>query len=249
MARQMELPIPPTLTPDNFGTFWEPGFDNSGLGLPAEERLKLLGWLQACPQPQFYAQERGIEGINSRYYECSLVGAYINDRAREVKPTLGYNLTVSTPRFEDNPIGEFEPEAVPDSYDTTLNHGQRYWGYVASRVLIEQLGRDPQWQIGDVRVKRGQAILEQVLSETTERPYEFIARLAHSVTEADADPIAVLSHVFAVEFKVEGGLVEAQLAVPFIKQYAPNLWEKYQTLTTEECTQASILPQEMLLAR
>lgn len=247
MAKQVELPTPPTLTQENFGTFWQPGHDNFAQGLPKSDRLQILGWFDACPQPHALAEFYGINWIINRYAECNLVGGYILDQAEKLNPALAAQLSKSTPRPNGEYPKVFDPQSVPDTYKKTLSPGQTPVGYASSRVLIEQYGRDPQWQIGDRRVSKGNKILELSLV-TSSNPADFLATLANLVTKADANPVAVLGHIFAAEFEEEGGLsLVRQLAVA-VQAKSPHLWQTYLSIKSfEEQQKAGIIPSDVLL--
>ncbi|MCG2691466.1 hypothetical protein L6272_01420, partial [Microgenomates group bacterium] len=77
----VELPQAPTATDKNFGTFAVPGKDNFAQGLKPKQQLKILGWLQACPNPQAIAEEYTIDWTLNRYLHCNYWSAYIIDRA------------------------------------------------------------------------------------------------------------------------------------------------------------------------
>lgn len=235
----VELPQAPRKTNANFGTFAVPDKDNFAQELEPKQRLEILGWLQACPNPKAIAEEYGQEWTTNRYLNCNYWGAYIIDRAKTLNPPLARQLLTPISRpADEKPVG-YNPESVPDSYTTTVSPGTTPWGYAAARVLIEETGRD--WKIGELRVKRAQILLEDTLKSTSS-PAEFLAILASETTKADADPTKVLGHIFAVELEQEGVLFLVEKVVREIKRKTPWLWSHYLSLTPEQKQAAGIIP-------
>lgn len=241
-ARFFELHIPNNF----FGNFWIPGENNFFPDLPDEERIFILGMLDACPEPKTMIKTFSLEWIIRRYSECNLVGAFIIEKAKEINPDLAEQLLAKRSREDDELPQYFEKEAVPSDYVKNLYPGSSITGYAASRILIEQFGRENKeekrenWKIGDERVKRGFAILQTAL-KTTSKPINFLIRLAKLVSEADADPTAVLGHLLAVELKNEGSYTQIREIITVLPSLAPELWQHYLSLSEKEKESARIL--------
>lgn len=234
---------------ENFGQMWVPKEDNFHFGLPPQERLRILGILDSCPNPTAVAAEYGFDKLVARYAECNLVGAYILEEAAKINPDLATALTTNRTRLDgEKPKKGFDPSAVPTDYEETLYAGSTLPRYAAPRVAIEQFGRIPPWQIGDVRVSTGQQIIRHVLGESNS-PIDFIVRLSRMVTEADADKTAVLSHVLAVENLDEGIVTEIRQTAQKLETDASDLWKYYLDLTPEQRRDAGILPIEATVGR
>lgn len=234
-----ELTQTPTKTETNFGTFADPGKKNFALELNPQQRLEVLGWFDACPNPNAIAKEYGLNWTLNRYLNCNFWGAYIINDARKINPSLAEQLMTSIPRpSNEQPVG-YDPQLVPALYTKTVSPGTAPWGYAASRVLIEETGRD--WKIGEPKVKKAQVLLEESL-QSTSSPAEFLAVFADKVTKADADPTKVLGHVFAVELQQEGVLFLVHKVVNEVKNKAPQLWNHYLSLTPEQRQAAGIIP-------
>lgn len=235
----VELPQVPKPTDANFGTFAVPDRDNFAQNLKPDQRLKILAWLQACPEPKAIAAQCGLEWTMNRYLHCNYWTAYIIDQAKEINPSLAKQLLTSIPRPAIEKPEGYDPESVPSSYLTIVSPGTAPSGYSPARELIEEIGRD--WKIGEPRVSHGIGLLKQSIKEAT-TPAELIAILADKVTHSKADPIAVLGHVFAVELEKDGVLFLVQDVVKAIKDKAPELWQKYLNLTPKERVTAGIIP-------
>lgn len=218
---------------EHFGAGWVEGLDNFFPDLPPDKRLKVLGLLDACPNPTAVADENGLDWTINRYTECNLVDSLIMERADEVNPDLAKKMRTPYLRPTDEQPKNYDPKAVPKMYKLMVLAGSGPVRYAASRVIIEEFGRNPQWRIGDPRVSKGLHILETSLKESS-KPEEFLARLADGVISADADMDAVLSHIFAREFEGEGLMFLAKRLAQSIRKYAPDLWQHYQSLTDEQ---------------
>ncbi len=233
------------ISAEYFGRMWVPGQDNFHLNLPPQERLQVLGRLDACPNPTAIAEEFGLDRLIARYAECNLVGAYIMEEATKINPELATALAISRPRLPgENPKKGFDTKAVPENYSTLLYAGSTLPRYAAPRVAIEEFGRTPPWQIGDARVSTGQQIVRSALRESKD-PIDFIVMLSRMVTEADADSTAVLGHTLAVENLDEGIVTEIRQTSQMLEIGAPRLWKHYLSLSPEERQMAGILPIEV----
>ncbi|MBI3385726.1 hypothetical protein HY031_01430, partial [Candidatus Gottesmanbacteria bacterium] len=157
----------------------------------------------------------------------------IMEKASQLNPALAEKLAQSHKRPNDEKPRDFDPSSAPAEYELMVLPGSTPAGYAASRVLIEQFGRNPQWKIGDERVKKGLHILRNALKRSS-TPSEFLAKLANRVTFADADKDAVLSHIFAVEFENEGVIFLAKQVAQSVKAIAPRLWRRYKSLSDKQ---------------
>lgn len=227
-----------------FGRGWIPGEDNSFSDLPKPERVRVLGMLDACPEPSKMVEVYDYDWIIARYTECNMMGTsgFILQKAKELNPNLASQFQTKIPRIKgENPEG-YESDAVPSDYEVNLYPGSSAAGYAASRILIEQFGRSEPWKIGDERVKKGFYLLEEALQEA-QTPIEFLVILAAKVVKADAHPTAVLGHLLAVELKGEGIFTQIREIANVLQTRAPELWDYYKNkLTPEERDKSGILP-------
>jgi len=242
----IELPQSPTITDSNFGAFTSHGHDNFCSTLEPTERLNTLGWLQACPNPPAIAKEFGLDWTIARYLESNFVGALIIEESKTLNPSLSKELSTPIPRPLDEPAKGFDPNFIPENHLTHLSPASTPWGYGAARALIEQFGREKPWEIGDQRVMIGITLLKQAVSQSI-TPAEFLAVLAGKITQADADPTAVLSHVFAIELKNEGAFSLVQQVAQEMEKNSPELWQHYLSLTQEETKTAGIIAKSDLV--
>jgi hypothetical protein len=229
-----------------FGTFYIPGErDNFFMDLPLEERVLVLAMLDACPEPQNMIETFAHQWIINRYKECNYVSGLIVEKAKELNKHVANQMLAKKPRLPGEVPQGYEPEAVPDDYEEYLYPGAQAVGYAASRVLIEQFGRQEPWQIGDERVKKGFYLLESALKVSRD-PIEFLVVLAQFVTLADAEPKAVLGHLLAIELKGEGIYTQIKQIGRKMRSSAPELWECYCELTPQERAEAGMLPIELV---
>jgi len=242
----IELPQSPTITDSNFGTFASPGHDNFCSTLEPTERLNTLGWLQACPNPPAIAEEFGKDWTIARYLESNFVGALIIERAQILSPYLAKKLSTSITRLIDEPAKGFDPNFIPETHLDSMSPASTPWGYGAPRALIEQFGREKPWKIGDERVMKGIKILNEAIKQSYD-PSEFLAILADKITQADADPTAVLSHILAIELKNEGSFTLIKLVAEQIEKKSPELWQHYLSLTPEDTEAAGIIAKSDLV--
>lgn len=224
----------PTVS-QHFGAGWVKGLNNFFPDLPPDERVKILGLLDACPNPAAVVKKNGLDWTINRYTECNLVDGLLMEKADKINPTLAQKLRKSYIRPIDENPRNIDPNAIPKMYRLMILSGTGAVRYAASRIVIEQFGREPQWKIGDPRVSKGMQILETALKESSE-PEEFLAKLADGLTSTDADATMdkVLGHIFAEEFQEEGQIFLAKKVALAVKEFAPALWEHYLSLTDEQ---------------
>lgn len=107
------------------------------------------------------------------------------------------------------------------------------WGYALPRVAIEQAGRLGQSR-DQKRFFKAMDILDASVINSSS-PNELLALLAEKAIENDADPIAVLGHIFAKEIPEEhGSLRPLRKIAKKIEEKAPKLWRKYKRLSPGE---------------
>lgn len=223
----------------HFGAGWVKGLNNFFPDLPPQERLKVLGILDSCPNPDAVAAANGRDWTINRYTECNLVDGFMMEQADQINPKLAGKLR----GFHFRPLGEkpygYNPKAIPVLYRFMVLAGSNPVRYAASRVTIEEFGRKPPWKIGDPRVSRGMLILKASLQDSR-TPEEFLARLANGVIAADADKDAVLGHIFATELEEEGTIFLAKKVAKEVKIHAPELWQHYKSLSIRQKIHAGI---------
>ncbi len=229
----------------HFAKNWVEGTDNYFPDASIDERLRVLGVLDGCPNPSMVAETfGGNEKTIQRYAECNLVGGWILEKAKELNPSLYELLHQSEKRPSAEIPFNFDPRAVPSEYIHTVPEGSVPVRYAAARVLIEQFGRTPGWQIGSERVRKGFKILEDSLILSVS-PQEFLGRLAEGVTNADADEDAVLSHMFAIESEEEGNIFLLKKLVAAVQTYSPKLWRRYSGMSQEQKLEIGVTTEDI----
>lgn len=188
----------------------------------------------ACPKPNgvmaSYDTPEKPERTFQRYFSCDAWHTWaILEQSRRSNPDLYRQLTTPVPRLRDEPVGLYEPEAVPPSHQYEMSPLSTPWGYALSRVLIEQFGRDEACT-GD-RITSGLSMLVAVIPNS-KTPIELLSTLANIVTtKGQADPETVLSHILSPGIlKEENCRTMYKEIATSLRQNAPLLWKTYVDL-------------------
>lgn len=198
------------------------------------EQALWLGWQSGCPIPQEVIGNYGVEFAVRRYSETNFWHNYI------VRLAEHYGLGIKELRsFQLRPASEppkkFERNSVTLSHAKGMDPMVTLPGYALSRVLIEQFGRkDEGLERNQERLIKGLQILDDVIAKA-QTADELLAMLAGAVTETDADPVAVLSHVFSQGWlDEENSPTSLKRAALQMKRLSPKLWQSYLELSDEE---------------
>jgi hypothetical protein len=214
------------------------GNDPSIMNESPEGLARMMAWSQACPNPKAVMTEYGVMWTLRRYSECNFCYGWLFDRAEKLNEPLAQELVKGIWRGAQDKVGAYDPLFTPDHHKWLMSEMSTAWGYALPRVLIEQFGRDG--NRNQDRMLKGIAIAESVIKKS-KTPAEFLARLSNEVVKADADPAAVLGHVFAVELESEGAGSSITLTVQAIKRHAPQLWEFYRGLSPDQRARAGMM--------
>ncbi|MBI3619837.1 hypothetical protein HY214_01690 [Candidatus Roizmanbacteria bacterium] len=226
-------------TPDSFGTGTLLGNNPEIYLLPPMERLLVSAWRHACVRPDEVSKGLGSEWTRQRYDDCNFVFKSVICAQAEAKPELYKLLTSPTPRLPDEPVGVYEPGAVPESHIIEMSPLSTLWGYALPRVFIEHAGRDEERTAE--RYFHAIDLLGKAITMSS-TPIELLANLAELVVCGDANPSAVLSHVLEPGVLVEeNNRTMYREVIATLKKNAPSVWRHYLGLTEEEREQAGIL--------
>lgn len=208
------------------------GDDPAILNLAPENRLKLSAWRHACPRPSQVSNEYGLEWTRRRYDECNFVFSSLICAHAKAKPALYNALTTPVPRHPNEPVGVFEPGAVPESHTSEMSPLSTLWGYALPRVFIEQAGRENNRTVE--RYLQATDLLDRAINDS-ETPIELLANLSEAVIYDSADPIAVLGHVLEPGILMEENCYTMyREVITVLETIAPTLWQHYNTLTPRE---------------
>lgn len=201
---------------------------------PYPQRTRIHAAWHACPQPDAvmasYDTPEKPERTFERYFSCDAWHEWaILGQSRRLNPSLYKQLTTPVPRLPGEPVGFFEPDAVPPSHQYEMSPLSTPWGYALSRVLIEQFGRDESCT-GD-RITTGLAMLVEVIPDSNS-PIELLTKLAQKVTsEGQATAETVLSHILSPGILKEENCRTMYLEIAdSLKHNAPQLWQVYEKL-------------------
>lgn len=202
---------------------------------PYDYRVCIHAAYHGCPRPNYvrasYDTPEKPERTFQRYLSCDAWHEWaILEQSRISNPNLYRQLTTPVTRLlPDEPVGDYEPEAVPPSHEYQMSPLSTPWGYALPRVLIEQFGRDEACT-GD-RITSGLEMLVKVIADSNS-PIELLSKLANIVTTTgQADPISVLSHILSPGIlKEENCHTMFKEIASALRQNAPQLWETYKDL-------------------
>lgn len=197
-------------------------------------RTRLLGIFHACPRPDEVMDEYDTperpERTFERYFSCNAWHEWaILGQSKRLNPELYDLLVTPVPRLPGEPVGVYEPKAVPPSHKYQMSPLSTPWGYALSRVLIEQFGRDE--NCSGARINEGLEILTEVI-QMSQTPIELLANLAEIVTtRGQADPTEVLNHILAPGIlNEENCRTMFREIVDMLKIKAPKLWSQYEKI-------------------
>lgn len=214
------------------------------------EQILELADSEACPIPRSVIKryKEDPEGARDRYGEIVTVRKLILETTQKLNPELYTELTRPLARNVNEPVGTYEPDAIPPEYIQEMTANNTPWGFSLPRILLDQWGK------GELRTQeralKGLTILEQSINTAT-TPLEFMAVLANKAVHAGADIDAVLKSTIS-KGKLDDDNVRTlyQNLGKEMKTHAPTLWKRYLELTPVERTSRGIanIPQEETLS-
>lgn len=248
--------LEPEYKPVEFGTghFVGDFIANDGYTrLSHQELAEHLGYVAGCPvvqaliDPKNETPGRGAEAMALRYGEISYITTFIQGRAKKLNSALYEQLVASVERTPDEPPILFEPESVPDNYNEVMAPINTLAGYALPRILVEQYKGSKNGKVPtDVKgsqdlLIRGLEVLDQAI-KLAETPTQLAVILAEKLVLKDASPQRVLGHILACGWLDEHNSPTSVIEMKNeLCEHAPNLWEFYKALTSEEKVVLQIL--------
>jgi hypothetical protein len=201
---------------------------------PIEQQVREMGWSHACPVIDQVAKEYGPEWTLHRYAECNFVFGLIAESAKNLNPNLHIQLTHAVGRLPDEPVGVIT-KFTPESHKTKMSPLSTPWGYALPRVVIEQMGRgEGNKDRTQTRVLSSLDIIEKAVKNST-NPIELVVKISETVSNTDADPKAVLSHLLcAGVLQEENCITMFKDIVSEMKKSAPMLTKTYEGMSSED---------------
>lgn len=190
----------------------------------------------ACPTRNEVKQVYGTEWALERYASCNIVmEKLVLESAAELNPALLQSLITPTNRLPDEPVGEYEADAVPKNYATVMNLGSMSYGYSIPRVMLEVMGRDAKGRLDinhDILPNLVDGI-EQAIRES-QTPYTLLAKLADFAFSRGVTTDKLLSHIFAQGMIKEQNCVSQYKEIEAaLEQFAPAIWARYVQMSDE----------------
>jgi hypothetical protein len=215
--------------------------------LPIREQARVIGWAVGCPvvneltDPHNTEPGRGPEAMLHRYGEVGYWFGHIARSVKEVNPDLYLQLMTPVQRRADEPIGKYEPESVPGSYNSEIPPTETLVGYSLPRIFIKQLGEGKERGEAQTRLLRGLAVLDTAIHEA-QTPEELLALVAEGLSKEDVEPVSALSSVLPTGWYREHNADRMLGAFKnTLAEKAPSLWGVYEKLSDEEKKQQNIL--------
>jgi hypothetical protein len=224
-----------------YGSFVGPVLnDPEFYDLPIRDQARIIGWAVGCPlvneltDPQNTSSDRGPESMVYRYGEVGFWFGYIARSAQDAKPDLYSKLMSPVIRNDDEPIGKFEIESVPDNYLYEIPPMETLPGYALPRILIKQFGNDLPRDQAQARLARGLSVLSKAVANA-QTPEQLLALVADGLSQADISPIETLKTTLPVGWFEEHNANRMLSNVKdALQANAPTLWQVYEGLNNEE---------------
>lgn len=213
--------------------------------LPEVDKARVSGWYNGCPVVEELIMSRGAETMASRYNQINHAFLNIVETVNQVNPELADKLMSPVLRRAGEPVGPFETESVPKTYQTKMEPLGTLAGYVLPRLVIKEAEKSSAVSNADVveNLDR-QASMNQSLvllgnaARRAKEPEELLAIFAQDLAK-----LGHLSHVEVLQqilpyawFKEHGAeSVMASFRMQLLIS-AKGLWEDYVTMPEEEKT-------------
>ncbi len=116
------------------------------------------------------------------------------------------------------------------------------WGYALPRIVIEQMGRGKNnEERTQGRVFKALDIIDKAVTKSR-NPIELVVKIAERVSQLNADPKAVLSHLLAAGILHEENCKTMLKAIiTEMEKSAPTLNSVYKSLTLEKKQELGIV--------
>jgi len=210
----------------------DPAFEKSSV----LDQALMVGYADGCPvaleltNPSNPNPQRGPEAMLGRYGEVNAWFSFIAREVQAVNPVLSEQLMTPVDRLTSEPVGEYEPESVPDSYITEMAPMGTLPGYALPRLLVKQIGEGGLADSQD-RLCRGLEALDQAATGASS-PAELLALFANGLlAKQDLSAEVILSGALSggwlAEHNASTMLTEVKEA---FAAKAPELWAIYVDL-------------------
>jgi len=231
------------LRPEDFGSGTFMGDDPEVMKLSPRERLFVSAWRHACPVPGKVSEKYSIPWARGRYDECNFVTGLIWDLAG-YKKSLRAQLTSSTLRLQEEPVGVYEKGRVPESHNNQMSALSTLTGYALPRVLIEEMGVGENKTID--RYIKALELAQEAISQST-FPVELLVKLSEKVAQSRGNPTTILSHILVAGIlKEENNREEYKKVVDALEKHAPILWQHYLSLDSDQRKEAGIIEADQI---
>jgi hypothetical protein len=233
----------------NFGAghFVGPLYDDPTFRLNVEgftdSEARFVGWTNGCPVVEELIDPetgRGPEAMLHRYGEVNYWFVHIADAAKEANQDLYRQLITPVPRLADEPVRKYEPVSVPEIHVSEMAPMGTLPGWALPRLFIQQLGDSKKESAEEAheevqgRLMRGLDVLDHALQEAT-TPAELLALVAEGVSQADLARQEVLKTVLSRGWLEEHNATSMMSTVKAaLEDKAPEVWDAYSQLTTDE---------------
>ena len=201
---------------------------------PLDRQVIEMGWSHACPVIDKVVAEYGAEWTLKRYAECNFVFGLIVNSAKDLNPQLFTQLTTSTERLKNEPVGVFT-EHTPESHRTEMAPMATPWGYALPRVVIEQMGRgEGNKDRSPERMAKALGIVKDAV-KSSHSPIDLVVKLSEEVSKGEADPKVVLAHLLSAGvLEEENCLTMFKDLIAKMRESAPTLTKVYDSMFSEE---------------
>jgi hypothetical protein len=199
-----------------------------------EAQRDIAAYFHACPIRREVSREYGTDWTRRRYLMCNFWYGWIVGRAKVLKPDLASDLTAMVERHD--PVGKFEPGAVPESYLDEMGPTSRIPGYALPRVLIRAIDivKPESQESKQDRFLRVAGFLDQAIAESN-TGNELLAIFSEKLVEAKiVKPLHILDHILPYGlFEEQGGRYYLYKMGNALRHRAPTIWRAYRHLSLE----------------
>lgn len=198
-------------------------------GVPDAETLAVS---EGCPVKDMAIGHYGAEAAALRYGEIIFARQLILESAEKHNPELHKQLTADIPRNPEEPVGNHEVGAVPESHLSTITANNTPWGSSTPRLLIEMYGgREERTQQSILATLDS---VDEVVANSSS-PLELVARLAEKAITSGVDKAVVLKRTISAAYKDEENTVKMYKQLENeVERHAPTVWEEYSEKSGRE---------------
>lgn len=189
-----------------------------------------LAWSHGCPNPDFCIATYGLDYMLNRYTQCNVTLSTVVGLMDMTDSGLYWTFTHPIARRPEEPVGKYEPLAVPKSHLQQIAMGAGLYGYALPRILI-LAGKYDDW--------RGEVIASDSLHHNiyeAKTSDELLAGVTKDILyDANLDRAKVLSHI------LPQGVLEEENCFTIYNRFArvltemvPELAKLYTELTASQ---------------